>query len=525
MKKLIKIALILIVLIVLLFGGAAFLVVSNADKLIASAKPAIEKKASSVLNADFKVGNISLSFFPTLKAKVAGISLARPGESKGFELNNIFLELDFLKIFSGEIKIKNLEINEPSITLIKDASGVYLQGLPKPDKNSATEKEKSAAAGNPPGSAQLPQGTELIKASLSAFSLKNANVLFQDQIAHKEYAISKVNLSSELELAANALALNNINLNGLLLNQTSFGSKIKKISVDLNTLKLDIPEGALALAEQSLPFNADFVVPQQKGGFNLNTKTFAIGSVIPLAKTLVPALSALNLAGNLAIDLKTTLDQGAFTLDNKASVTSLVAENGPIGLKGEIPQLDLSVNANLSNLIPSLKGQGVFVLKDGAITGLNLAAKIIQAVSLKGNFLSALGQAQGLPSGNDTAISLMKVSYDISNSTVSLKDIDIQSPVFTFKGSGSLSFGMNVNLSCVVTFSTEISAVLASQIKELENVLDEQKRLVIPLTISGTVPSLTILPDVNALLKGAAGNIIKNQIEKEAGKLLNKFKF
>ena len=522
MKKLIKLIVIIGVLLVVLLGGAVFLAMQNADKLIAKVKPEAEKLISSAVGADFKIGSVGLTFLPSLKAKVSDITLKRAGESQGFSLNNVLLELDLFKIISGEIYIKNLSVDQPSITIIKDANGVYLQGLPKAKKAESSAVSPAPTTAAP---ASIPKAPDFLKASLEAFTLSNANILFKDEVAHKEYSVNKVNIKSGLNFAQNELNLVKIDFSGLLLNQTAIGSKIEKVTVDLNSLELKIPEGSLIFSGDSLPINAGFIVPKQSGNFHIETKGLNIANFMPLAKTLVPAMSALSLGGSLNFSADAALDKTAFSVKKNVSLNSLAVQSGPIGLTGEIESLTADIKGDLGSLLPSLNGNGVLKMKDAAIKGFNLAAKVLQAVNVKGNFLAALGQSQGLVSGDDTAISSLSLNYSIANSIVNLAEINMQGPVFNLKGQGTLGLNMNLKLNCQITFSPEISLAIAAQVKEVEAVLDEQKRLTIPLMIEGTIPKVLVLPDVNELLKGAAGNVIKNQIEKEAGKFLNKFKF
>ena len=174
------------------------------------------------------LGDISVSILPNTGLLIKEFRVApKKGTGKGLGLKNLSLKLSLLPLLGGKLKIVNLSLEEPSLTIIKDASGVYLEGLPpatkekqkkvptKKNKAAPKEKKEKSAAG-----AGLPDAVGL---NLESFRIDNASLTFDDRIAKKQYSYNDVDVTAALDLTANNVQLKKLYVNGTLLDTTALG--------------------------------------------------------------------------------------------------------------------------------------------------------------------------------------------------------------------------------------------------------------------------------------------------------------
>lgn len=92
--------------------------------------------------------------------------------------------------------------------------------------------------------------------------------------------------------------------------------------------------------------------------------------------------------------------------------------------------------------------------------------------------------------------------------------------IFTVNASGRIGFDTTLDLKTTMYFSSAFSLAMAAGIKELDNLLDDNDRLVIPVLIQGRAGAPIILPDVEKLLTVAGKKVLMKQAEKKLGEAL-----
>lgn len=108
---------------VLLFlvAGAALLFV-DADLL----KPRLEKVASDALGMKVRVGGkLGLHLFPAPNATIAGGSVLDERGTVVASAKNVRLWIDLLPLFRGEWRLRNLEVEQPRLTIERDPQGDF----------------------------------------------------------------------------------------------------------------------------------------------------------------------------------------------------------------------------------------------------------------------------------------------------------------------------------------------------------------------------------------------------------------
>ena len=144
MNKAFKIVLIVVGVLVVVLLVAPFLIPVN------QFRPTIEEKASAALGRKVQLGNISLSLLSgSLSAENLSIGDDPKFSSSPFltaKSLNVGVEIMPL-IFSKQLNVTDIVIDDPQVTLLKNASGVWnYSSIGASSSGSATTEAKPAAA-------------------------------------------------------------------------------------------------------------------------------------------------------------------------------------------------------------------------------------------------------------------------------------------------------------------------------------------------------------------------------------------
>lgn len=342
MKKLI----IFLVVVVALVGGAAGYLLINLNKLVSGLKPRIEQVASDSLGTRFSISTINISVFPDVKLSLRGIALQREGEgsiglgeakSEELTIEQINLFIDLKGLLYGNLVVEELSVVTPSVTLIKDVSGVRIAGL-----------------GLQPGAGKRDKGlTEPMTSQLGADS--NLPVQASGNLLHKEeYPTS--GRGSELPFS---LALQGLRVEGGIarfIDRTRESKSPKMIEIKDFNLKTaaGLSEGILTLNGLDTSFNifANQPISLAIDEIDLNLNSQRLKTTKPLRLSI--ADEALEVAADLGLnDLKgqASLTSGGIKLENLAGVLSGMAEwlgneqISSLNLRGDVkPQFRLQLN-------------------------------------------------------------------------------------------------------------------------------------------------------------------------------------
>jgi hypothetical protein len=114
----------------------------------------------------------------------------------------------------------------------------------------------------------------------------------------------------------------------------------------------------------------------------------------------------------------------------------------------------------------------------------------------------------------DTRVRSISGNLNGTNGLFSLNDFQLLGAFYSVDGKGTLSAAGDVNLTTKISFNKDFSSKLVAQVKEMRSALDLKGELSFPLAISGRVPKLTILPDMEGLLKLGAEAAVREGAEK-----------
>ena len=196
MKKL----LIIFVVLTVLAGGALLYAVSRAGAIIEGYKPELEQLASENLGAKVTLGDLSVSIFPRARVVIDSAQVSNPDNpEERIDVAQVSLDLDLMSLLSGTVSISSLRIIEPTITLLMEEDGFFVEGLPR-DTQGDSAKEVSGAT---LASETITDMDVDIAIELKSFVIEQASILIKDSIADSEYKLEELDLKASFSFADN----------------------------------------------------------------------------------------------------------------------------------------------------------------------------------------------------------------------------------------------------------------------------------------------------------------------------------
>jgi AsmA protein len=171
------------------FGGLAILVGAVAAYVIATFNPndykpqimqAVKEKTQRTLKLE---GDIRLSLFPTLGAKLGKATLSERGSEREFAgVDELVVAVKLIPLFSREVVVDAVEVRNLRANLVRGRDG-------------KTNFDDLAAGGEKPTAGPPARGGE-VKVDIARVAIENARLTYADQTAGTRYTLSKVNLTT-----------------------------------------------------------------------------------------------------------------------------------------------------------------------------------------------------------------------------------------------------------------------------------------------------------------------------------------
>jgi hypothetical protein len=207
----------------------------------------------------------------------------------------------------------------------------------------------------------------------------------------------------------------------------------------------------------------------------------------------------------------------------KMQVDQLVpafAPDMPFSVTGTLETVKSNVTGVLDEtMMASIKGDMSMRMSDGLIKEVNLGSQVLGSVKdipfVSGALLSIVpAEMQAFIEKDHTVLESVSGSFALADEIMTTDDLQIVSDFFALDATGTIGFDTNLNLESVISFNKDFSAKMVEETKELSTLLDDQGRLSFPVKVSGIAPDLTVVPNVQDLLKGAAKNAVKEEATK-----------
>lgn len=522
MKTAIKIIGIVIILLIVVAIAAPFLV--NVNRF----RPEIENSISTALGRQVKVGDLSLSI---LSGSVGASELSIADDPR-FS-NTPFIKAKALRvgvevmplIFSKQLNVTHLEIEQPEITLLRNQAGVWnFSSLGSQETSKATPKsDAGSGAGNlKVDRLDLTDG----KITMGWIPAKRKPVVYD-----------KVNISMRNFSATSAFPVTlsmalpgggSVKLDGKMGPINSADTSLTPLDAKLNMSKLDLAQSALADPTLGIAGIADFDGTVSSDGHNAKSSGTLKATSLKLVPKGAPAQRPLQLVYTVEHDLQKEagrLTQGDVsmgkaqakltgTYDLKGDSTSvrmkLVGQGMPVDeleamlpavgvvlpsgsqLKGGTLNLDLNSDGPLDKLVTT----GSVRLSNSELAGFNLGSKMAAISALT-------GKAQ---TGNNTAVQNASTDVRMAPEGTRLDKINLIIPALgtvdgagTVSPSGAIDFKMSAALS---------SGGAVGGLTQLAG-LGSKGTGAIPFTIQGTTSDPKFMPDVKGMMGSQVKGLLK----------------
>src|SRR4030043_176702 len=236
MKKLLKVAGIVVGILVLLIIGLSIFVKSylSSDRL----KPLILPKAEAMTGRKVLLDDISVSLFTGIMAK--GVSVKeRDGQKDFLKVGRFVLSYRLLPLLRKQLVISKIEIGSPSISIKKERGGRYNFSDIMEDRSKGPKEAQEPQKPSGPGQQGLP-----VSVVADRFYIQNANLTFVDEA--KELPDVSMTLDAEFKGALEKDGTPRMDFGRIFLKEIK--AKLKdvevkvsgKIDMDAKTLRANI---------------------------------------------------------------------------------------------------------------------------------------------------------------------------------------------------------------------------------------------------------------------------------------------
>ncbi len=188
-------------------------------------------------------------------------------------------------------------------------------------------------------------------------------------------------------------------------------------------------------------------------------------------------------------------------------LSSLNSENAE-KIRGKA-NLDINIfgsGDNWDEIKTSLKGTAKTEIIDGAVLDINLTDEVLKGVTgVPGlTFLISPATKDKYPqifTSQDTEFDEFKSSFIIEKGKMGTKNLKITSKDYSIRGKGWMNLDGKIDLKSRLILSQEFSEDLETDIPDTKYITNNDKRVEIPFTITGTLPKAKAKPDIPYLAK------------------------
>jgi AsmA protein len=518
MKKLLKVAGIVVGILVLLIIGLSIFVKSylSSDRL----KPIILPKAEAMTGRKVLLDDISVSLFKGIVAK--GLSVKeRDGQRDFLKVGRFILSYRLLPLLKKQLVISKIEIGSPSISIKKERGGRY-------NFSDITENRSKG-----PQEPQKPSGPEQqgLPVSIVAdrFYIRNASLTFVDE--GKELPDISIALDAEFRGALEKDGTPRMDFG--LISFKEIKAKLKdaevkvsgKIEMDAKTVRANlqamIGKDTIELSATAKDYRSapDIVA-------NLHAKTLDLQHLMGLSgekkvqedrpqpkKKAEPSgggvaqggvAQKLKASGQITVDKATYQDYTVKDLRMQYKYAKGEMRIDPLGLQfsGEGSfTAEGSLNGNLqcatedaSRIQKTLRGTATAKLGKGAIK----QSQIFDVMAL----------ITGIPSLKNPGFDEGLFDFDVKDGRVFL-DGWIRSSLFKVSPKGVVDFEKRLDIPTELKLAPSLTGSLKGRLAALKFLEDEQGWKVIPLKIKGTTEKPSVNLDEEALGKQLGRGLTK----------------
>ncbi len=186
MKKILKYGLLgLLSVVVLVIGAAVYFVATfNPNDYKPQITQAVKDKQNRILKLE---GDIKLTFFPGIGAKVDKVSLSEHNSSKEFaSVENVRVSLALLPLLSRQVVVNEVGLSGVKVKVVKFKDGTT-------NLDDLTGKQESKEEAQPE---TAPKETAAVKFDIAGVAIENTELSYRDESTGAQYTVTKLNLKT-----------------------------------------------------------------------------------------------------------------------------------------------------------------------------------------------------------------------------------------------------------------------------------------------------------------------------------------
>ena len=524
MKKLLKVAGIVVGVLVLLVIGVSIFVKSylSSDRL----KPIILPKVEAMTGRKVQLDEINVSLFSGIVAK--GLSVKeKDGQRDFLKIGRFVLSYKLLPLLKKQLVISKIEIVSPSISVKKERGGEY---------NFSDMMGKTSQEPQKPSGPEHPSEHKSLPVSVIADRLviRDASLNFVDETK----GLPDVSLALDAEFKGSLEKDGTPRMDFGVISIKKIGAKLKdreikvsgKIDMDAKTLRANLQTligkdnielSATAKDYRSAP---DIVA-------NIHAKTLDLQQLMGLSgekkgkeqegapkksqKKETKAepseggmMQKLKASGQVTVDKATYQDYTIKDLRIHYQYAKGVMKVDPLGLQfsgegaftseGSLEGKLQCVAADASTVQKTLKGTAIAKLGKGAIK--------------ESQIFDAIASLTGISSLKNPGFDQGLFNFDVKDGRIFL-DGWISSALFKISPKGVVDFEKRLDIPTELKLSPSLTGNLKGKVAAIKFLDDEQGWKVIPLRIKGTTDKPSVTLDEEGLAK-QLGRGLKKEIER-----------
>jgi AsmA protein len=518
-------------------------------------KPTIEEKASAALGRKVQLGNLSLSLLHgALSAQDLSVGDdPKFSPSPFLTAKSLTVGVEIMPlIFSKQLNVTDIVIDEPQVTLLKNAAGVWnYSSIGASSSASATTEAKPAAATTPAAPSTTPD------ISVKKLELKNGKIVVgsttsqqRNTYDHVTVKASDFSLNSKfpVTVSADLPGGGSLKLDGDVGPMDKSDSTMTPVNAKLHVVSLNL--ASTGILDPSLGLggiaDVDTTVANEDGFAQTN-------GTIKLSKALFvqggsPSGVPLNVDYSTKYDLRK--NSGVLNPSTIKIGNATAHLNGTYAAKGETTAVDLKVNGDgmpAKDLEAFLPAIGVHLPTGASLTAGTLSTNLnvkgptnklvtdgtIGLYSAKlsgfdlGSKMSAVSALTGLKTGKDLDIEKLTTNVHMAPNGLRAENfIAVVPSVGNMTGAGTLDAKNNLDFKMAATLTGGAIGAMGSAgagVGSLVGALGGSKGssckggTTIPFQIQGTASDPKFVPDVG----GAAASMLKSQLGCASGSLAN----
>lgn len=521
-------------------------------------KPTIEEKASAALGRKVQLGNLSLSLWRgALTAEDLSVGDdPKFSPSPFLTAKSISVGVEIMPlIFSKQLNVTDITIDEPQVTLLKNGNGVWnystIGASASASTSSAPADAKRAAATPVAASSSAPD------ISVKKLELKNGKIVVGATSSQQRTTYDHVNVKASdfslnskfpISVSADLPGGGSLKLDGNIGPMDKTDSTLTPVDAKLHVTSLNLATtgildpslglGGVADVDTTLANQGGFA--QTNGTVKLSKALFVQGgspASVPLdvnystkydlrKNSGVVNPSTIKIGGATAHLNGTYAAQGeATTVDLKVSGDGMPARD----LEAFLPAIGvnlpkgasltagtLSTNLNIKGPTNKLVTDGTIGLFSAKLSGFDLGSK-----------MSAVSALTGLKTGKDLDVEKLTTNVHMAPNGLRAENfIAVVPSVGNLTGAGTLDAKNNLDFKMAATLTGGAIGAMGSAgggVGSLVGALGGSKGsgckggTTIPFQIQGTASDPKFVPDVG----GVAANMLKSQLGCAGGSLAN----